>query len=97
ESHLLSRTHAHRAQQGLAEHFLAALQQARERGELTDTDPTLLAEFLVGMLIRAISWWFEQDEPDPDAMADQLLSLLEHGLPSSLFTAEGRGDSSLQQ
>lgn len=89
ESHFLTHTHTHQAQEGLAEHFIAVLQQAKERGELASGDPVLLAHLLVGMLLRAIRWWFEQDEPGPDAMADQMLSLLEQGLPTSLLREKG--------
>ena len=86
ESALLVRTRTHRAQEGLAGHFLPLLQQAREQGQLASTDPVLLSHLLVGLLLRAIDWWGEQDEPGPDEMADQMLSLLEHGLPASLLT-----------
>jgi hypothetical protein len=41
------------------------------------------------MLMRAMNWWVEQDEPGPDAMADHLLFLLGQGLPSSLLTGKG--------
>ena len=85
ESHVLTHTSAHQAQEGLAGHFLAVLQQAKAQGVLSTGDPVLLAHLLVGMLLRAITWWFEQDEPGPDAMTDQMLSLLEQGLPSSLL------------
>lgn len=93
ESHFLTHTHAHLAQEGLAEHFIAVLQQAKERGELTSGDPVLLAHLLVGMLIRAINWWFEQDEPGPEAMADHILFVLEHGLPPVLLTGKGHPTS----
>jgi hypothetical protein len=52
-------------------------------------DPVLLAYLLVGLLMRAIDWWHYQDEPGPDVMADQILFLLEHGLPPSLLTGTG--------
>jgi AcrR family transcriptional regulator len=89
ESGLLARTRTRQAEQGLAGHFVPLLQQAQERGQLASTDPVLLAHLLVGLLMQAISWWFQQDQPGPDAMADQLLSLLEQGLPPSLLTATG--------
>jgi AcrR family transcriptional regulator len=76
--------HGHRAQEGLVGHFIPVLQQAREDGEFSG-DPVLQAHLLVGMLLHAITWWGQQDEPDPEVMADQILSLLEHGWPSSLF------------
>ncbi len=86
ESALLVRSRTHQAQQGLAGHFIPLFQQARDHGQLASYDPVLLANLLVGLLLRAIDWWHHQDEPGPDAMADQILSLLEHGLPPSLLT-----------
>src|SRR6266700_2233897 len=83
ESHLLA------GQKGLAEHFISALRAAAETGLLASYDPVLLAHLLVGMLMRAMNWWVEQDEPGPDAMADHLLFLLGQGLPSSLLTGKG--------
>jgi AcrR family transcriptional regulator len=87
ESRQLAHMHVHQAQEGLVGHFLPVLQQARENGELSG-DPVLLAHLLVGMLLRAIIWCSQQDEPDPDAIADQILTLLEHGWPSSLLTGK---------
>jgi AcrR family transcriptional regulator len=89
ESHLLAHTHVLQGQEGLAEHFISALQEAAETGQLASCDPVLLAHLLVGMLIRAINWWFEQDEPGPEVMADHILFMLGHGLPSSLLTGKG--------
>lgn len=48
----------------------------------------LLAYLLMGLLLRAIDWWGEQDEPGPDVMADHLLFVLGHGLPASLLTGK---------
>lgn len=89
ESALLVRTRTYQAQQGLAGHFIPLFEQAQEKGQLASTDPVLLAYLVVGLLLRAIDWWQHQDEPDPDVMADQILSLLEHGLLSSLLTGKG--------
>ncbi len=89
ESHLLAHTHVLAGQEGLAEHFISALAEAASTGQLSSCDPVLLAHLLVGMLLRAMNWWFEQDEPGPDVMADHLLFLLGQGLPSSLLTGKG--------
>jgi AcrR family transcriptional regulator len=89
ESHLLVHTHVLQGQEGLAEHFASALKPAAETGQLASYDPVLLAHLLVGMLMRAINWWFEQDKLGPEVMADHILFLLEHGLPSSLLTGKG--------
>lgn len=89
ESHLLVHTATSKAQEGLAEHFIPILQKAKEMGQLeASDDPALLAHLLVGLLMRAISWWFEQDEPGPDAMAERILSLLAHGLPNALLAGK---------
>lgn len=90
ESHLLAHTHVIARQEGLAEHFISALAEVAEAGQLASCDPVLLAQLLVGMLLRAMNWWFEQDEPGPDVMADHLLFLLGQGLPSSLLTGKGQ-------
>src|SRR6266699_2666856 len=89
ESHLLAHPHLLAGQKGLAEHFISALRAAAETGLLASYDPVLLAHLLVGMLMRAMNWWVEQDEPGPDAMADHLLFLLGQGLHSSLFIGKG--------
>jgi hypothetical protein len=45
----------------------------------------LLVRFLSGMLLQGIMWWFEDDQPGPDEMSEQLLALLEHGLPARVI------------
>lgn len=45
----------------------------------------LLVRFLSGMLLQGIMWWFEDDQPGPDEMTDQMLTLLEHGLPANVI------------
>ncbi len=89
ESHLLAHPHVLAGQESLAEHFVSALKPTAEAGQLASYDPVLLAHLLVGMLMRAITWGFEQDELDPEVMADHMLFLLEQGLPSSLLTGKG--------
>ncbi len=86
ESQLLAHPHLLAGQEGLAEHFISALQEAAETGLLASYDPVLLAHLLVGMLMRAMNWWVEQDEPGPDVMADHIVFVLGQGLPSSLLT-----------
>jgi AcrR family transcriptional regulator len=86
ESSILAQKHTHRAQAGLAEHFIPLFQAAGQTGQLGAPDPTLMAHLLVGLLMRAITWWFARDEPDPEEMAKQILSVLRHGLPACLFT-----------
>jgi AcrR family transcriptional regulator len=86
ESQLLAHTHMLRGQVGLAEHFISVLQETAETGQLASYDPVLLAHLLVGMLNGAMNWWFEQDEPGPEVMADHILFVLGHGLPASFLT-----------
>ncbi|GHO62801.1 hypothetical protein KSC_016930 [Ktedonobacter sp. SOSP1-52] len=85
EAHLVAHTGTQRAQQGLVTHFIPLFEAAREQGELGTDDPVFLAHVLVGMLVRAITWTFDQEAPDPDRMTDQILSVLERGLPPSLL------------
>jgi AcrR family transcriptional regulator len=89
ESQLLAHTHMLQGQAGLAEHFISALQETAGTGLLASYDPVLLAHLLVGMLNEAINWWFEQDDPSPDVMADHILFVLGQGLPASFLTGTG--------
>jgi len=49
---------------------------------------SLLARLITGIVTQAIIWWFEYDEPEPMEMAEQVLSVLRHGLPEQLFTKQ---------
>jgi AcrR family transcriptional regulator len=89
ESQLLAHTHMLQGQEGLAEHFVSALQEAARTGPLASYDPVLLAHLLVGMLNGAMNWWLEKDEPGPNVMADHILFVLRQGLPSALLTGTG--------
>jgi len=72
------------------EELLTCLTQALETFEgeevLSAYRVPLLARFMTGMITQGIYWWFENDEPGPDEMAEQALSVLRHGLPEQLFT-----------
>jgi AcrR family transcriptional regulator len=81
---------AMRAQAGLAGYFTAALEHAQARGELRGADGRLLARLLTGMVSQGIVWWFEHDEPAPEAMTEQVLGLLRYGLPASLLAPDSR-------
>jgi hypothetical protein len=39
------------------------------------------------MLLQGLIWWFDYDEPEPDALAEQVINLLSRGLPAPLFEA----------
>jgi AcrR family transcriptional regulator len=80
----LTQPHTQQAQAGFTRHFVPALQAAQAAGQLASMDPALLAHLLVGLLLRAVSWWRDQDEPGPEVMADQILTLLAQGMPEAL-------------
>ncbi|HTI15086.1 MAG TPA: TetR/AcrR family transcriptional regulator [Dictyobacter sp.] len=50
----------------------------------------LLARLITGIIAQGISWWFDMSAPDvtPEQMSEQILQLLQHGLPASLFADE---------
>ncbi|HVB72441.1 MAG TPA: TetR/AcrR family transcriptional regulator [Ktedonobacteraceae bacterium] len=77
-----------RVQAGMAEELTQALEKARQQGLLSHYDVPLLARFLTGMVTQGIVWWFENDEPAPDVMAEQVLRLLRDGLPAQLLVEE---------
>jgi AcrR family transcriptional regulator len=74
-----------KAQSSLIEGFTQAFETAQAMGLLEGFDIPILARFITGMLTQAIVWWFENDEPPPDVMADQVLRLLREGLPAQLL------------
>jgi len=73
-----------RAQAGLIEGLTKALEGSSQKHQDEQNLP-LLARFISGMIIQGIFWWFEHDEPGPEAMANQVLELLAHGLPVPLL------------
>jgi AcrR family transcriptional regulator len=73
------------AQSSMNDGFTRAFERAQAQGLLPDFDVPLLARFITGMITQGIIWWFENDEPLPDVMADQVLRLLSKGLPAQLF------------
>jgi AcrR family transcriptional regulator len=75
----------HSAQTHLEALLLPVVQRAQEQGRWQANESMLLAHLITGMVVQGISWWFEQDEPGPDVMADSILSLLEQGFPSALL------------
>jgi AcrR family transcriptional regulator len=74
-----------RARVPLIEGFTLILVVMQDRGLLEDYDPALLARMITGVVSESIEWWFEQDEPGPDVMAEEVLRLLRHGLPAELL------------
>ena len=80
----LIQPHTQRAQAGFTSHFVPTLQAAQAAGHLASVDPALLAHLLVGLLLRAVTWWRDHDEPGPEEMANQILALLAQGMPAAL-------------
>ena len=76
---------AFRAQAALGEALTQLFESAGRDGLLTGYDAPVLARFVTGMITQGIFWWFEHDEPGPDQMAEQVLRLLQYGLPAQLF------------
>src|SRR5258708_9066229 len=70
-----------RVQDAIEEVLTTVLTETFSAQEQTMYDLPLVARFLTGMVLQGIMWWFEQEQPDPDGMTDQLLALLQHGLP----------------
>jgi AcrR family transcriptional regulator len=68
-------------QDAIEEVLLAFLETALTDGEQANYDLPLVARLLGGMILQGIMWWFEQEQPDPDGMAGQLLALLQGSLP----------------
>ncbi|HEU0003694.1 MAG TPA: helix-turn-helix domain-containing protein [Ktedonobacteraceae bacterium] len=81
--------HRFRARQMISLGLTRLLEDARVRGVLpiSEEDIALQAQLIMGILLQGLIWWFEHDEPAPDAMAEQVIRLLAHGLPASLFEA----------
>ncbi|GCE13549.1 TetR/AcrR family transcriptional regulator [Tengunoibacter tsumagoiensis] len=70
----------------IAEGLLPTLERMAQRGLLNAyTDISLLADFITGVIIQGVIWWFDQEEPDPKGMTEQTLLLLSQGLPAALF------------
>jgi AcrR family transcriptional regulator len=80
-----TRTHTFRAQAALAEALTRLFETASRDNLLAGYNAPVLARFVTGMITQGIFWWFEHDEPGPDAMAEQVLRLLQYGLPGQLF------------
>ncbi|QBD74481.1 TetR/AcrR family transcriptional regulator [Ktedonosporobacter rubrisoli] len=66
----------HSIQAKLTELFVPMLREMTIDMQANDEDCELQAHLIVGMLVQAISWWFEHREPEPTVMAERLLCLL---------------------
>ncbi len=74
-----------KAQSHMIDGFTQAFEKFQSLGQLDGFDVPLLARFITGIITQGIIWWFENDEPPPDVMANQVLRLLREGLPGQLF------------
>ncbi|GCE20056.1 TetR/AcrR family transcriptional regulator [Dictyobacter kobayashii] len=74
-----------RVEDMIAQGLTRAFERATQSGQLQGYDIFLLARLVTGVIAQGIIWWFEQDDPGPEEMAQNVLNLLEHGLPASLF------------
>lgn len=74
-----------RVEDTIAQGLTRAFESAAQSGQLQGYDVFLLARLVTGVIAQGIIWWFEQDDPGPEEMAENVLNLLAHGLPASLF------------
>ncbi len=77
--------HKFQAKTALIEGLTHLFEIAQEQGMLEEYNSDLLARFIAGMILQGIATWFDNDEPGPDTMADQVLHLLRYGLPAQLL------------
>jgi AcrR family transcriptional regulator len=80
-----SRARTFRAQAALAEALTRLFETVNGAELLPDSNASLMAHFVTGVIKQGIFWWFEHDEPGPEQMAEQVLRLLQYGLPRQLF------------
>ena len=81
--------HRFRARQMISLGLTRLLEDAQANGifSINEEDIPLQAQLIMGVLLQGLAWWFEHDEPEPDAMAEQVIHLLARGLPAPLFEA----------
>lgn len=81
-------TPASPVQIAIAEIIAEVLENAHKQAALIGYDLPILTSLLTGMITQSIAWWFEHDTPDPDTMTNQLIRVLQHGLPAHVFTSQ---------
>jgi AcrR family transcriptional regulator len=74
-----------RVEDSIAQGLMHVMEGAEQKGLISGYNVPLLAHLVAGVIAQGIIWWFEQDEPLPEEMADQVLGLLGHGLPPALM------------
>lgn len=83
-----ARTRTFYAQDHLADYLTMALEAAQAHELLEGYDLAVTARLITGMITQGIFWWFENTEPGPEIMTQQVLLLLSRGLPEMLFLQE---------
>ena len=78
-------TRTFHVQDMIAQGITPTLERQAHKGYLEYETVPLLASLITGVVAQGIVWWFEQDEPTPEVMIEQVLKLLAHGLPTQLF------------
>lgn len=73
------------AEDMIAQRLTRTFEQVQAALLLQGYDVHLLARLVTGIIAQGIIWWFDHDEPKPEQMAEQVLKLLAHGLPSILL------------
>jgi len=77
-----------RVQTAIAEIIATVLEDAHKQAALIGYDLPILTTLVTGMITQGIAWWFEHDTPDPETMANQLIRVLQHGLPAHVFASQ---------
>jgi|SRR5579884_2709259 len=77
-----------RVQTAITEVIGAVLEEAHKQAALIGYDLPILTALVTGMIMQGIVWWFEHDTPDPETMTNQLIRVLEHGLPAHVFASQ---------
>jgi AcrR family transcriptional regulator len=83
-------SHKFRAQAALVDGFSQIFEAAQQEGQLEEYDVSLLARLVTGLVTQGIAWWFDHDEPEPEAMAEQVLHLLRNGLPAAFLVEDNQ-------
>jgi AcrR family transcriptional regulator len=77
-----------RVQTAITEIIAAVLEDAHKQAALIGYDLPILTNLVTGMITQGIAWWFEHDTPDPETMTNQLIRVLQHGLPAHVFASQ---------
>jgi AcrR family transcriptional regulator len=81
-------TRTMRVEDSIAQGLTEVLEKADQKGMISGYNVPLLAHLVTGVIAQGIIWWFDQDEPPPEEMAEQVIALLSHGLPASLLQSD---------